>query len=322
MKRFFDKPQNIRIIRENAIASLIVFLLLGFVEPFRVDELDDTRFLYFTFIAATIFVMGCLTGFFTCYVLKMPLDPNLPLRTVHRNSLFIYLIHLPISAAIIMTTFGFMYCDHVADIWWQEGHVNWPLYFQSLYYVVSLGAFVFLGTFIRNRNWHLHCQLEEMRTINALLEKNQKTTEDIDPSVSPAAAPDSRRGDKAISIAATNEEGICRLEGDRANSLMEVLPSNIIYVESMSNYADVCYLDNDRPSHRMLRITLKQVTAALEAVPFLAQCHRAYIVNLNFVVAMTSRSNGYQLQVFGTDKLIPVSRSFTPEIKEKLQKAK
>ena len=317
MKRFFDRPQNIRIIRENAIAGIIIFLLLGFVGPFRANELDDTRFIYFAIIAAIIFGIGCLSGLFTCYVLKMPLDPSLPLPTVHRNSSVIYLIHLPITAAIIMTTYGGMYCDHITDIWWYEGHVNWTNYFQSLYYVVSLGAFVFLGTFIRNRNWQLRYQLEETRTINALLEQNQKRAED-DTSAGTAI----RRDDKADRVAAKEEEEICRLEGDRANSLMEVRPSDIIYVESMSNYADVCYLDHDRPSHRLLRITLKQVMSTLEPIPYFARCHRAYIVNLHFVVTMTSRSNGYQLQVFGTDKQIPVSRSFTSGIKEKLQETK
>ena len=48
---------------------------------------------------------------------------------------------------------------------------------------------------------------------------------------------------------------------------------------------------------------------------FLVQCHRAFIVNLNFVVAMLSRNSGYQLQLFGTDKLVPVSRNNAAAVK-------
>lgn len=43
---------------------------------------------------------------------------------------------------------------------------------------------------------------------------------------------------------------------------------------------------------------------------------------LHFVVTMTNRSNSYQLDLFGVDKQIPVSRSYTSEIKERLQECK
>lgn len=87
MNKFFHLPQNVAIIRENAIAGIIVLLIMGFVGPFKVDELDNSRFLYFILMALSVFVIGCLVGFFTCYVLKMPHDPSLPLRTIQRNCL-------------------------------------------------------------------------------------------------------------------------------------------------------------------------------------------------------------------------------------------
>lgn len=101
--------------------------------------------------------------------------------------------------------------------------------------------------------------------------------------------------------------------------MLEVLPSKVLYIESMANYADIWYLDNDTPTHKLLRVTLRQVRDTLPPVPYMAQCHRAFIVNLRFVIAMTSRRNGWQLQVFGTDKLEPVSRSYTADIKLRLQ---
>lgn len=87
----------------------------------------------------------------------------------------------------------------------------------------------------------------------------------------------------------------------------------------MANYADIWFLDNDTPTHKLLRMTLKQVKEALPDLTCMAQCHRAFIVNLHFVITMTSRRNGYQLQMFGTEKQIPVSRSYTTQIKQCLQ---
>lgn len=334
MKKYLNKPQNAAIIRENAVAGIIVLLLMGFVGPFNVNELDNTRFLYFILMALTIFVIGCLAGFFTCYVLKMPLDPSLPLRTIHRNTLMLYLVNLPLTAAGITTIFGAMYCDHLSDIWWYDGHINLIPYFHFLYYVVSLGAFICFGTLVRNRNWHLHYELEEMKAINALLEERHSTEEEKRDSPH-AASCHTRMASKEkeketapivteeATTASVNEpECICRFEGNTMSSTLEVQPSQILYVESMANYADIWYLDNDMPTHKLLRITLKQVKSLLESIPFLVQCHRAFIVNLHFVVTMTNRSNSYQLELFGTDKQIPVSRSYTSGIKERLQECK
>lgn len=341
MKQFLRQPQNIAILRENAMVGFILFLVMGFMGPFNVNELDNSRFLYFLLMALAVFVIGSLAGFFTCYVLKMPIDPSLPLSTLQRNTLVIFLIHLPITAAAITTIFGAMYCDHWMDIWGYGGHFNLIPYFHFLYYTVALGAFVVLGVFVRNRSWHLNYELEEMKAINALLEKRTLGDEDDSPKVSCRTDEDDIRKkvdgerekdqDKENStafVSATENavevnqiERICRFEGNTMNSTLEVLPSQILYVESMANYADIWYLDNDVPTHKLLRITLKQVKTLLDAIPFLVQCHRAFIVNLHFVVTMTNRSNSYQLELFGIDKQIPVSRSYTPGIKERLQNA-
>ena len=152
---------------------------------------------------------------------------------------------------------------------------------------------------MRNRNWHLRCQLDEVRAVNAMLEQYQKGNEE-----------------RAEEAGEAEKETVCRFEGATANAVLEVRPSDIIYVESMANYADVWYMEGDEPRHKMLRITLKSIKESLEGIGCMVQCHRAFIVNLNYVIAMTNRPTGYQLQLFGTDKAIPVSRSRLKEIKE------
>jgi DNA-binding LytR/AlgR family response regulator len=66
---------------------------------------------------------------------------------------------------------------------------------------------------------------------------------------------------------------------------------------------------------------MKQLREQLAEVDYLISCHRAYIININYAVSLTSRTSGnYQLQMLGIDKLIPVSRANTVEIKRALQK--
>ncbi len=311
MKQFFSIPQNIRILREAVLSGIFTYLVMGLIAPFNLDQLDNIRYIYFIYISLSSIIVGIISGLISTYVLKMPLDPSLPLNKVHRNAMVMQLVNAPFLAIVLTTINGSMFCNHTADIWWYDGHIILEPYLHFLYYVIAIDIIFFIGTFIRNRNWHLHYQLDEMRTINALLEEK---AEEIDLGVI------EKEKSKEEERQKFDEEGKQHFIGHSSNSELEVLPSQILYVEAMANYADIWYLDQDTPTHKLLRITLKEIKESLDNIPFMVQCHRAFIVNLNFVVTMTNRSNGYQLQMFGTEKQIPVSRTYTPLIKQKLQK--
>ena len=311
MKQFFSIPQNIRILREAVLSGIFTYLVMGLIAPFNLDQLDNIRYIYFIYISLSSIIVGIISGLISTYVLKMPLDPSLPLNKVHRNAMVMQLVNAPLLAIVLTTINGSMFCNHTADIWWYDGHIILDPYLHFLYYVIAIDIIFFIGTFIRNRNWHLHYQLDEVRAINALLEQK---AEEIDLGVI------EKEKSKEEERQKFDEEGKQHFIGHSSNSELEVLPSQILYVEAMANYADIWYLDQDTPTHKLLRITLKEIKESLDSIPFMVQCHRAFIVNLNFVVTMTNRSNGYQLQMFGTEKQIPVSRTYTPLIKQKLQK--
>ena len=311
MKQFFSIPQNIRILREAVLSGIFTYLVMGLIAPFNLDQLDNIRYIYFIYISLSSIIVGIISGLISTYVLKMPLDPSLPLNKVHRNAMVMQLVNAPFLAIVLTTINGSMFCNHTADIWWYDGHIILEPYLHFLYYVIAIDIIFFIGTFIRNRNWHLHYQLDEVRAINALLEQK---AEENDLGVI------EKEKSKEEEKQKFDEEGKQHFIGHSSNSELEVLPSQILYVEAMANYADIWYLDQDTPTHKLLRITLKEIKESLDSIPFMVQCHRAFIVNLNFVVTMTNRSNGYQLQMFGTEKQIPVSRTYTPLIKQKLQK--
>ena len=56
------------------------------------------------------------------------------------------------------------------------------------------------------------------------------------------------------------------LRGNAKNAVLEVIPEHIVYVESMANYTDICYLEDDCWRHHSLRITMKQLRECLSAV--------------------------------------------------------
>ena len=352
MKQFLSIPQNLRILREAVLSGIFTYLVMGLIAPFNLDQLDNIRYIYFIYISLSSIIVGVISGLISTYVLKMPLDPSLPLNKVHRNAVVMQLVNAPLLAIVLTTINGSMFCNHTADIWWYDGHIILSPYLHFLYYVIAIDVIFFIGTFIRNRNWHLRYQLDEVRAINALLEKKaeendkrflEKTrkgkNENEENEFKKNEKKEARKNEEKEKekdvkdvYRNTDEERDRRNNDDEAkielcfvghsaNSELRILPSQILYVEAMANYADIWYLDQDTPTHKLLRITLKEIKESLDNIPFMVQCHRAFIVNLNFVVTMTNRSNGYQLQIFGTEKQIPVSRTYTPLIKQKLQKA-
>ena len=304
MNKTLTKPQNIRILRESLYAGVFVVLLLWLTMPFNVVTIHEGRTVFFFAQGIITVIVSILTGAFSAYVLHVPLDPTLPLNTVHRNSVIMYLVNIPVLAFVLTVFGGFFFCnDNPIEPWRHGGELHFTYFFEYIYYVSVTCLFLYIGTYVRNRNWHLNYQLEEVRAINALLEKRQEKI---------AESEDTHD--------VHSDENLCHLVGNANNATFEVLPSTIIYVESMANYADICYMDGDNPAHKTLRITLKQIREKLDGIESLVQCHRAFIVNLNFVVAMSNRNTGYQLQLFGTDKQIPVSRTNTAAVKEKLSR--
>lgn len=322
MKQIHFKQQDIRIIRKALYSGIFVFLLMGLLAPFHLDMIGDLpiRFLYYACISIASVIVGILSGIMVTYGLKKPLAPSLPLNTVHRNAIILQIFNAPILAAVLTTINGYMFCDHGMDIWWYDGHLQLSPYFHFLYYVAAIDVLFFIGTYIRNRNWHLRYQLVEVRTINALLEKKAEVYEKENLLGENEKGNPLTKGDSEIETA-KQENAPEKISSKEHKTIcgQEFLSSNILYVEAMANYADIWYLDQDTPTHKILRITLKQIKGELDDIPYMAQCHRAFIVNLNFVVTMTNRNNGYQLQLFGINKQIPVSRTYTPLIKEKLQ---
>lgn len=305
--KILGKPQNVRLLRENMMAGALVFLLLQLILPFNIDEIHEYRLVYLLAMGVITIASGLIAGIFVTYVLKMPMDPKLPLKIVHRNSLFHYLVNIPLLAAALVTFSAYFFFGDVSIAWIEDGHFTLEHYKLFLYYVSSTGVFMYLGTYVRNRNWHLKYKYEEVSAINALLEQRQQELQMQEEGVG-------ENGNTQVSV--------CTIKGSTSQSVLEVNPQDILFVESMSNYADVWYIEGDQTSHKTMRITLKQINESLAAERYLVQCHRAFIVNLNFVIAMSNRNTGYQLQLFGTDKQIPVSRTYTPQVKERLQDRK
>lgn len=95
-------------------------------------------------------------------------------------------------------------------------------------------------------------------------------------------------------------------------------PSEIVYIESEGNYLNIHHIKDELIGVTQIRMTLKSMDDLID-VGYLLKCHRAFIVNLNYIQRVDGNSQGYTLSLKNTETQIPVSRSFIPRFKERME---
>ena len=167
----------------------------------------------------------------------------------------------------------------------------------SIYICSIILAFQTLCYWIRN----LYRERNELQIINEMLRQQQEQDslqEDYD------SIPD--------------EEKQCMLHSDYNDQNITINPRNFIYVESVGNYANVCHIANEQLTTTTLRTTLKQLKEDLLGNDNIVQCHRGFLINLDYVESMEGSNGRFFLNLFYSDKKIPVSRAYKTSIKETL----
>ncbi len=95
-------------------------------------------------------------------------------------------------------------------------------------------------------------------------------------------------------------------------ALFDIPIAQIRYIEAMQNYINIGYLDPDGEfKQQMERATLKRVLDDLVSDSIL-RCHRSYVLNKAFISSISGNSQGLLVSLNGSDKKIPVSRSYVP----------
>ncbi|MDO4991676.1 MAG: LytTR family DNA-binding domain-containing protein [Prevotellaceae bacterium] len=107
------------------------------------------------------------------------------------------------------------------------------------------------------------------------------------------------------------------LKGDSRESLT-VNPNDIVYIESIANYLNIIYYNDSDICQKRLRSSLRDIEEMLSQHPFFVHIHRAFLVNINFITQVTGNAAGYKLQIFGTEKILPVSKSNVALFKSKI----
>ena len=108
------------------------------------------------------------------------------------------------------------------------------------------------------------------------------------------------------------------LQGDGQKERLELRAADTLFIRSADNYVEVFFRAGGAVRSQLLRRSMKNIEQQVSAVPWLFRCHRMCLVNLGLVERVSGNAQGLRLHLRGVDKVVPVSRSRTQTVKERL----
>ena len=197
---------------------------------------------------------------------------------IKHEILWLFLIILSIAAANLIYS-------NAIDIL----HINFLSFLLFVFIVLAVGIFPVLGSI-----WLKHNQYLALNNSVAASIENDILT-------------------KPKELDSQSVELTIVAENDRDS--LTLTDRQLLYIESMDNYCQIVFVDDNETKKRILRGSLKRFESQI-STNYIQKCHRSFIVNLNNVVHIDGNAQGYNLYLNQYSISVPVSRNFGPEIKK------
>ncbi len=117
---------------------------------------------------------------------------------------------------------------------------------------------------------------------------------------------------------AASGNGLLIIPSENGGDDLGLKPGDLLYIRAADNYVEVFYLQQNQVKRKLIRNSLKNVAEKLASDTQLFRCHKSYLVNLNQVKHVSGNAQGYKLHLHQTEVLVPVSRQWNDEIKNRL----
>jgi hypothetical protein len=99
----------------------------------------------------------------------------------------------------------------------------------------------------------------------------------------------------------------------------KIVLHSLLFVEAQNNYSEVHYLEDGEMKFRLLRLNLKNLETQLPTQAVI-RCHRSYLVNKDKIEKIGGNVKvGHKINLKGSTKTIPLSRSHFKEISQLLK---
>ena len=292
------------VIFDYLIYSIGLFLFVILLEPFGTRNFlanNSYPYFYYTIEAISFFVFFVICDLLVTNVFNLPTDYSQPKEYQIKR-----LIYLAIPCILLNALFdGEYFCiltwglDRWYYMWCNyDGSITLKYFVHDLKESIFVGCFVMtFHSFVTYSRMQKH-YIEELKTLNSLLENEQERLH--------SQIPDSNTTDTITLNKDTRES-------------FTVNPLDIMYVESVGNYLNIIYFNDSELCQKRIRCSLRETEEILEKYPFMVHIHRAFLVNINFISQISGNAAGYKVQLFSTDKVLPVSKANVPLFRNKLQ---
>lgn len=290
-----------QLIKDYGIVGLSYIAILLFLRPAFFGEYKITDSLIVVTLVHTfvLLLVYAISETATTFILRRPFSYSDSLETRLQHFVFCGGICIPVLMMLLTIANVIMMhgIENIGYAWLdQNGNftLDWLMMSRSSCVVASFIMAIAMTALseVRQMRYVLH----ELLQINQMLEEKN-------------------------SISASSEEEekeMVTLRGDTRESLT-IDPNDVLYIESIANYISIVYFKDSELCQKRLRSSLKNIENALENHTYIVHIHRAFLVNIRFITQVTGNSAGYKVELFGCDKILPVSKSNVQLFKERLK---
>lgn len=284
-------------IKERLISALLSTMLFIIFLPFGLEHFGWMRWLLLAGVGAITTFSCVVAELVVRHVFRMPHAPENGMQYMVRRNIFFSLMNMLMFLPLMM-----FYLDSFANNDAVDNHVSWALLIKLL--LVFAGVSLVISMYWKNVYWkRLYAkELAEAWRINGMLEERQRTTSASSAPPAASCEPD----EQTLTFSGSTKESVT------------LKPSDFLFAVSEGNYVHIHYLKDGAVISGMIRTRMKEIEETCEGTP-LMRCHRAYIVNSQHIVRVVSRSSGFMLKLRHTDTMVPVSRTYTTSIRERLE---
>lgn len=282
-------------LRDYILFGLATMMILWLSKPFNVENalLRDGVFQQSVEDGLVTMLAYWLAEVLVTYAMRMPCDYSQTWLYQVKRMGMLFCVAIPLNT--LMTAYYFNTANYGICCYeypWLDHDENGYFYTtrwmanilgQKLFFGAMFAAYEVVITWVRRQR----LVITELLQLNSMLEGNQRVHE---------------------TSKETKEERAVALPNGGSEAF-SVLPSEIIYIESVANYIIVAHFCHNEPRQTRLRGTLHNVEETLRQHDFIVHIHRAFLVNINYVTEVTGNSNGYRIRMLGMDNLLPVSRA-------------
>ena len=299
----------------RVISTTFVAVALAIFKPFGLDAWQWQAYVHLVAIWALGLVVCMITDSVMKNIIRMPRAYDKGVGYIIQRNLWFQLINTPLIALTICLYRHFMLSDRV-----EGNRLSLANFLETLLIIAFCSFAIGLYWRFKFRSKYLAAELEETRLLNEQLKKMQQppSVPIEEGSATPQALDSiSNHQDSDATPLSLRKGGneIITLTGT-TNETVTLQIADLLYSEAVGNYVKVYQIRDEQVRNDMLRATSKQIEDELAEFSMIIRCHRAFLVNLQQVERIISKSGSMQLLIKHSHDYIPVSRSNMSKVKD------